>query len=123
MDNDTQLLIVDNNVDDIHRQDDVELILTKSTDQVNCSRQSSLQQGANDVNRSESVDINVEVNRHGDDDHEEHRHRREYDDFTTIDWVRDRTKYRKRHRSLKVNERKGWWDWVISSHDAWSGKS
>ncbi|EDV19344.1 uncharacterized protein TRIADDRAFT_33732 [Trichoplax adhaerens] len=74
----------------------------------------------------EILDTNRAINRHSGAhiDPYEHYHRfnrKEYDDFTTIDWVRDRTRYLKRHRSLKFDEKKGWWNWIVSSHDAWSG--
>lgn len=120
MDNDTQLLIVDNNANSHHNDDD-ELILTKPADQLSPLRESSRYGRTDSSSPSTSADINLQINHHSDPYLEEHHNRREYDDFTTIDWVRDRTRYLKRHRSLKVNQKKGWWNWLVSSYDAWSG--
>ncbi len=44
-----------------------------------------------------------------------------YDDFVTIDWVRDRTRDRERHKKLEVDRRLSWKGWSTKVWDALSG--
>ena len=44
-----------------------------------------------------------------------------YEDFHTIDWVRDRTRDSHRHKRLKRNKRESWKGWWHQINDAWSG--
>jgi len=44
-----------------------------------------------------------------------------YDDFVTIDWVRDRTRDRERHKRLQVDRRLSWKGWGTKMWDALSG--
>lgn len=45
----------------------------------------------------------------------------QYDDFHTIDWLRDIGQDRTRHRNLIKKQRHGCWQRLLSAHDAWSG--
>ena len=45
----------------------------------------------------------------------------QYDDFHTIDWLRDIARDRTRHRRLVKKKREGCWNKLLSAHDAWSG--
>lgn len=44
-----------------------------------------------------------------------------YDDFVTIDWVRDRSRDRVRHKRLEVNRELNWSGWAAKVWDAMSG--
>ena len=44
-----------------------------------------------------------------------------YDDFVTIDWVRDRNRDRVRHKRLMVNRELSWRGWGTKVWDALSG--
>ncbi|XP_022324151.2 H(+)/Cl(-) exchange transporter 4-like isoform X2 [Crassostrea virginica] len=45
----------------------------------------------------------------------------QYEDFHTIDWLRDIARDRMRHRHIIKNKQDGIWEKVKSAHDAWSG--
>ena len=45
----------------------------------------------------------------------------QYDDFHTIDWLRDIARDRMRHRHIIKKKNDGFWERVKSAHDAWSG--
>lgn len=45
----------------------------------------------------------------------------QYDDFHTIDWLRDIGQDRLRHRNLIKKQHHGCWQRLLSAHDAWSG--
>ncbi|XP_076446776.1 H(+)/Cl(-) exchange transporter 4-like isoform X1 [Babylonia areolata] len=45
----------------------------------------------------------------------------QYDDFHTIDWLRDIARDRMRHRHIVKKRQDGWWEQLKSAHDAWSG--
>ncbi|CAH1797441.1 unnamed protein product [Owenia fusiformis] len=45
----------------------------------------------------------------------------QYDDFHTIDWLRDIARERMRHRQLVKKSKEGLWQKIKSAHDAWSG--
>lgn len=45
----------------------------------------------------------------------------QYDDFHTIDWLRDIARDRMRHRNIVKKKQEGVWEKVKSAHDAWSG--
>ncbi|XP_064607560.1 H(+)/Cl(-) exchange transporter 4-like isoform X2 [Liolophura sinensis] len=45
----------------------------------------------------------------------------QYDDFHTIDWLRDIARDRMRHRNIVKKKQEGLWEKVKSAHDAWSG--
>ncbi|XP_061164575.1 H(+)/Cl(-) exchange transporter 3-like isoform X1 [Saccostrea echinata] len=45
----------------------------------------------------------------------------EYDDFHTIDWLRDIARDRMRHRNIIKKKNDGVWEKIKSVHDAWSG--
>ncbi|XP_041358696.1 H(+)/Cl(-) exchange transporter 4-like isoform X2 [Gigantopelta aegis] len=45
----------------------------------------------------------------------------QYDDFHTIDWLRDIARDRMRHRHIIKKKNEGFWERVKSAHDAWSG--
>uniref|UniRef100_A0A4W3HEE9 Chloride channel protein n=1 Tax=Callorhinchus milii TaxID=7868 RepID=A0A4W3HEE9_CALMI len=44
-----------------------------------------------------------------------------YDDFHTIDWVREKCKDRERHRKITSKKRESVWEFIKSLYDAWSG--
>lgn len=44
-----------------------------------------------------------------------------YDDFVTIDWVRDRNRDRMRHKRLMVDRELSWMGWGTKVWDALSG--
>ncbi|XP_023681174.1 H(+)/Cl(-) exchange transporter 3 isoform X2 [Paramormyrops kingsleyae] len=44
-----------------------------------------------------------------------------YDDFHTIDWVREKCKDRERHRKINSKKKESAWEFVKSLYDAWSG--
>ena len=48
-------------------------------------------------------------------------HCRYYDDFHTIDWVRDRNRDRLRHQRLNKNRQLSWRGWAKKFWDAGSG--
>ncbi|XP_070197620.1 H(+)/Cl(-) exchange transporter 4-like isoform X2 [Littorina saxatilis] len=45
----------------------------------------------------------------------------QYDDFHTIDWLRDVARDRMRHRHIVKKRQDGCWEKLKSAHDAWSG--
>lgn len=45
----------------------------------------------------------------------------QYDDFHTIDWLRDIARDRMRHRNIIKKKSEGIWEKIKSAHDAWSG--
>ncbi|XP_022793166.1 H(+)/Cl(-) exchange transporter 3-like [Stylophora pistillata] len=45
----------------------------------------------------------------------------QYDDFNTIDWVRDRQRERKRFREMRRMKRGSWWERIVQANDAWAG--
>lgn len=45
----------------------------------------------------------------------------QYDDFNTIDWVRDRQRERKRFREMRRMKRGSFWERVRQANDAWAG--
>ncbi|XP_048244203.1 H(+)/Cl(-) exchange transporter 4-like isoform X2 [Haliotis rufescens] len=45
----------------------------------------------------------------------------QYDDFHTIDWLRDIARDRMRHRHIIKKKQEGCWEKVKGAHDAWSG--
>lgn len=45
----------------------------------------------------------------------------QYDDFHTIDWLRDIARDRMRHRHIVKKRQDGWMEQLKSAHDAWSG--
>eukprot|EP00118_Oscarella_pearsei_P020540 m.223290 g.223290 ORF g.223290 m.223290 type:complete len:844 (+) comp39981_c1_seq22:40-2571(+) len=45
----------------------------------------------------------------------------QYEDFHTIDWVRDRTRDSRRHKRLNRNKKESWRGWWEKLNDAWSG--
>ncbi|CAG5124486.1 unnamed protein product, partial [Candidula unifasciata] len=45
----------------------------------------------------------------------------QYDDFHTIDWLRDIARDRMRHRHIVKKRQEGLWEQIKSAHDAWSG--
>uniref|UniRef100_A0A2C9JMF3 Chloride channel protein n=1 Tax=Biomphalaria glabrata TaxID=6526 RepID=A0A2C9JMF3_BIOGL len=45
----------------------------------------------------------------------------QYDDFHTIDWLRDIARDRMRHRHIVKKRQEGCWEQVKGAHDAWSG--
>ncbi|XP_014783628.1 H(+)/Cl(-) exchange transporter 5 isoform X2 [Octopus bimaculoides] len=45
----------------------------------------------------------------------------QYDDFHTIDWLRDIARDRMRHRNIIKRKADGLWEKIKSAHDAWSG--
>ncbi|XP_032659570.1 H(+)/Cl(-) exchange transporter 3 isoform X7 [Chelonoidis abingdonii] len=44
-----------------------------------------------------------------------------YDDFHTIDWVREKCKDRERHRRINSKKKESAWEMAKSLYDAWSG--
>ncbi|XP_048826153.1 H(+)/Cl(-) exchange transporter 3 isoform X6 [Brienomyrus brachyistius] len=44
-----------------------------------------------------------------------------YDDFHTIDWVREKCKDRERHRKINSKKKESAWEFMKSLYDAWSG--
>ncbi|KAK9399002.1 Chloride channel protein [Crotalus adamanteus] len=44
-----------------------------------------------------------------------------YDDFHTIDWVREKCKDRERHRRINSKKKESAWEMTESLYDAWSG--
>ncbi|XP_029610026.1 H(+)/Cl(-) exchange transporter 3 isoform X2 [Salmo trutta] len=44
-----------------------------------------------------------------------------YDDFHTIDWVREKCKDRERHRKINAKKKESAWEFTKSLYDAWSG--
>ncbi|XP_024144077.1 H(+)/Cl(-) exchange transporter 3 isoform X5 [Oryzias melastigma] len=44
-----------------------------------------------------------------------------YDDFHTIDWVREKCKDRERHRKVNSKKKESAWEFTKSLYDAWSG--
>ena len=50
-----------------------------------------------------------------------HTHLSYYDDFHTIDWVRDRSRDRVRHKRLNKNRKLSWKGWYQKFWDAGSG--
>ncbi|XP_065150428.1 H(+)/Cl(-) exchange transporter 3 isoform X1 [Paramisgurnus dabryanus] len=44
-----------------------------------------------------------------------------YDDFHTIDWVREKCKDRERHRKINSRKKESAWEFTKSLYDAWSG--
>lgn len=44
-----------------------------------------------------------------------------YDDFHTIDWVREKCKDRERHRRINSKKKESAWEMTKSLYDAWSG--
>ncbi|XP_078601546.1 H(+)/Cl(-) exchange transporter 4-like isoform X1 [Branchiostoma floridae x Branchiostoma japonicum] len=45
----------------------------------------------------------------------------QYDDFHTIDWVRDISRDRLRHKQISRKSKESCWDLIKGTHDAWSG--
>lgn len=45
----------------------------------------------------------------------------QYDDFNTIDWVRDRQRERKRFREMRRMKRGSLWQRIVQANDAWAG--
>ena len=45
----------------------------------------------------------------------------QYDDFHTIDWLRDIARDRTRHRQIVKKQQEGCLNKVKGAHDAWSG--
>lgn len=45
----------------------------------------------------------------------------QYEDFHTIDWLRDIARDRYRHRQILKKKQDGWIESIKSAHDAWSG--
>ena len=45
----------------------------------------------------------------------------QYDDFHTIDWLRDISRDRMRHRHIVKRRKEGCLQKLKSAHDAWSG--
>ena len=45
----------------------------------------------------------------------------QYDDFHTIDWVRDRQRERKRFREMRRMKRGSFWERLKQANDAWAG--
>ena len=45
----------------------------------------------------------------------------EYEDFHTIDWLRDIARDRLRHRIITKRKQDGCFEKLKSAHDAWSG--
>lgn len=45
----------------------------------------------------------------------------QYEDFHTIDWLRDIARDRMRHRHIIKKKQEGIWEQIKSAHDAWSG--
>ncbi|CAL1532460.1 unnamed protein product [Lymnaea stagnalis] len=45
----------------------------------------------------------------------------QYDDFHTIDWLRDIARDRMRHRHIVKKRHEGCWEQIKGAHDAWSG--
>ncbi len=45
----------------------------------------------------------------------------QYDDFHTIDWLRDIARDRTRHRQISKKKQEGCFEQVKGAHDAWSG--
>lgn len=45
----------------------------------------------------------------------------QYDDFHTIDWLRDIARDRMRHRHIMKKKQEGLLEKLKSAHDAWSG--
>ncbi|GFR62490.1 H(+)/Cl(-) exchange transporter 3 [Elysia marginata] len=45
----------------------------------------------------------------------------QYDDFHTIDWLRDIARDRMRHRHIVKKRQEGCWEQLKGAHDAWSG--
>lgn len=45
----------------------------------------------------------------------------QYEDFHTIDWLRDIARDRMRHRHIIKKKQEGIWEKIKSAHDAWSG--
>ena len=45
----------------------------------------------------------------------------QYDDFHTIDWLRDIARDRTRHRHIQKKRQESCFEKVKSAHDAWSG--
>lgn len=45
----------------------------------------------------------------------------QYDDFNTIDWVRDRQRERKRFREMRRMKRGSLWERIVQANDAWAG--
>ena len=45
----------------------------------------------------------------------------QYEDFHTIDWLRDIARDRMRHRHIIKKRQEGFWEKLLSAHDAWSG--
>jgi chloride channel 3/4/5 len=45
----------------------------------------------------------------------------QYDDFHTIDWLRDISRDRMRHRHIVKRRQDGCFEKLKSAHDAWSG--
>ncbi|BFZ24566.1 hypothetical protein BsWGS_27604 [Bradybaena similaris] len=45
----------------------------------------------------------------------------QYDDFHTIDWLRDIARDRMRHRHIVKKRQEGCWEKLKGAHDAWSG--
>ena len=45
----------------------------------------------------------------------------QYDDFNTIDWVRDRQRERKRFREMRRMRRGSLWERIQRANDAWAG--
>ncbi|XP_078450713.1 H(+)/Cl(-) exchange transporter 4-like isoform X1 [Lampetra fluviatilis] len=44
-----------------------------------------------------------------------------YDDFHTIDWLREKSRDRERHRTIWSRRKSSVWEFLTSVHDAWSG--
>ena len=45
----------------------------------------------------------------------------QYDDFHTIDWLRDIARDRMRHRQVVKKRQDSYWEYLKGAHDAWSG--
>lgn len=45
----------------------------------------------------------------------------QYDDFHTIDWLRDIARDRTRYRNMVQKTSEGFWQRMKKAHDAWSG--
>jgi len=44
-----------------------------------------------------------------------------YDDFHTIDWLKDLSRDRFRHRILQKKQKENLWQKIVTLHDSWSG--
>ena len=52
---------------------------------------------------------------------EESSTRTHYDDFHTIDWLKDLSRDRFRHRIMQKRRKESMWEQILALHDSWSG--